>query len=105
MAYFDSPKNRALWEKELNGLDQLRSEREKEGFKPQSEEDREVRHAAEGSLVREINLQELEEIEKAARAAQAPEGSVRKELARESYGREREIEMESPVLGAPVPVR
>ena len=38
MSYFDSPKNRAIWERELNGLRAERERRKREGYRPQIDE-------------------------------------------------------------------
>ena len=78
MAFFDSPKNRALWDKELENLDAERSRRQTEGYKPQQA----VFRTADGGdaaqanpysnnpKVRRITLNELIEIEKRAREAE-----------------------------------
>ncbi len=73
MAYFDSPKNKALWDRELESLDAERARRREEGYKPQ------IKAAAgpgtrekqtDNPKVRRITLKELEEIERNARAEQ-----------------------------------
>ena len=73
MAYFDSPKNRALWDKELEGLDAERERRKEEGYRPQQgkkdvgAETGSVRDRSAGNpRVRRITLKELEEIEREA---------------------------------------
>lgn len=71
MAYFDSPKNRAIWNKELQALRAERERRAKNGFKPtekretmavQNEQQKQQRALRPGS--RRINLEELERIER-----------------------------------------
>ncbi|MCR4745053.1 MAG: hypothetical protein K5894_07455 [Lachnospiraceae bacterium] len=78
MRYFDSAKNRALWEKEIDALDAEREARKKNGYKPAAMDKSAVSKAdinsrmAEGSSktsevklkngVRKINLAQLEEI-------------------------------------------
>ncbi len=72
MAFFDSPKNLALWDKELESLDAEKERRKTEGYKP-----RQIKEIVSGSdnesriksnpKVRRINLKELEEIERLSR--------------------------------------
>lgn len=71
MAFFDSPKNMALWNKELESLDAERERFKEEGYKPELKvidgtggKNRTV----DNPKVRRITLKELEEIERTARA-------------------------------------
>ena len=65
MAYFDSPKNRALWEKTMVGLRAERERRRATGYAPTNESG--ARHAESmNPYRRKINLAELEEIERQA---------------------------------------
>ena len=80
MGYFDSPKNRALWEKELESLDAERRRRKEEGYRPGpgagSAGGAGISGNAGNPKVRRITLKMLEEIEKAARKQQkAPRAS------------------------------
>ncbi len=72
MAFFDSPKNMALWNKELANLDAERERRKKEGYKPEMKvvdgSGRVSRTTGNNPHVRRITLKELEEIERNARA-------------------------------------
>lgn len=78
MAYFDSPKNKALWDKELDSLNAERERRKTEGYKPGQDGFRVIKGAeasrkentANNPYVRRITLKELEEIEKRAREAE-----------------------------------
>ena len=75
LAYFDSPKNRALWDKELESLDAERERRKEEGYRPK-QAGRSAGSAAktaggrdryaDNPKVRRITLKELEEIERRA---------------------------------------
>ena len=78
MAFFDSPKNRALWDKELENLDMERARRKEAGYKPVP-----VRtglsmdggvssslRSRDNPKVRRITLKELEDIERRAREAE-----------------------------------
>ena len=65
MRYFDSPKNRAIWEKEIARMETEREKRRQNGFKPVvlSGENRQKSAAAMPvGAVRRINLRELEMI-------------------------------------------
>ena len=81
MAYFDSPKNRALWDKELESLDAERERRKEEGYRPGQDTGSRaagtVRGTASGRYadnpkVRRITLKELEDIERQASLAANP---------------------------------
>ena len=71
VGYFDSPKNKALWEKELESLDAERKRRSEEGYKPHQKaaaaQTPGQKTEAGNPKVRRITLKMLEEIEKAAR--------------------------------------
>lgn len=60
MAYFDSPKNRALWDRDLLGLRQERTRREANGFQPTDrlEPTQEVEH---NPYRKPITLEQLQE--------------------------------------------
>ncbi len=74
MAFFDSPKNKALWDRELENLDVERERRKTEGYKPDqvrsSKSPGEKGHRADNPKVRRITLNELIEIERLARASE-----------------------------------
>lgn len=66
MAYFDSPKNRAMWEKEMTALRSERKIRESGGFAPAAGI-QEGAAAAEKTVKRELtNFRELQREESAA---------------------------------------
>lgn len=71
VGYFDSPKNKALWEKELESLDAERKRRREEGYKPHQKaaaaQTPGQKTESGNPKVRRITLKMLEEIEKAAR--------------------------------------
>lgn len=66
MAYFDSPKNKAMWKKELEGLRAERARREANGFKPEPQAMSVSERTAERPDRRKINLEQLEAIEREA---------------------------------------
>ena len=77
MAYFDSPKNRALWDKELENLDAERERRKAEGYKPRHYADaaeavKQTERYTDNPKVRRITLKELEDIERQALLAANP---------------------------------
>ena len=82
MAYFDSPKNKALWDKELESLDAERERRKAEGYKPQRN-GAQAGSGAKGTAldgrdnprVRRITLKQLEEIERQASGRKPDAGS------------------------------
>ena len=93
MNYFDSAKNKALWEKELSSLRGERDRRKIEGYKPQKE--KEVEKSTEKNPYRrKITLKELEEIEK-RESGRTREGKSAKPH------RERNKEKQAPELEAP----
>lgn len=73
MAFFDSPKNRAMWGRELISLEEERKKRAANGYKPQQAAKTKAGSAFGKSkdrpLVRRITLAELIAIENAARKA------------------------------------
>ncbi len=97
MAFFDSAKNRALWDKELESLDAERARRREEGYKPQHEGFRLVTSAdtkekgmySDNPKVRRITLKELEEIEKKAREAEREAAAITNEPRKQREGMER----------------
>lgn len=63
MAYFDSPKNRAMWDKRMTVLRAERKRRESEGYKPQQKSEApEMEFSMENPLRRQLTVKELEEI-------------------------------------------
>ncbi len=69
MAFFDSPKNMALWDKELEGLDAEKERRRTNGYRPGQKREKAPANAgpARNPYVRRINLRELMEIERLSR--------------------------------------
>lgn len=62
MSFFDSPKNRAIWEKHMSVLREEKAERKKTGYAPVERESQ--MEAAEGSpFRRKITLKQLEQKE------------------------------------------
>ena len=92
MNYFDSAKNKALWEKELSSLRGERDRRKIEGYKPQREKAAEKEEK--NPYRRRITLKELEEIEKR-------ESGRTKEAKSAKPRRERSMEKQAPELQAP----
>lgn len=66
MAYFDSPKNKALWDKEIARLETERERRRQNGFKPVDntleDEGEKSFGGKQSAKVRLITLEELERI-------------------------------------------
>ena len=91
MNYFDSAKNKALWEKELSSLRGERDRRKAEGYKPQKEKKEDT--AEKNPYRRRSTLKELEEIEKreSGRTREAKAAKPR---------RERNKELQAPQLEA-----
>ena len=90
MAFFDSPKNMALWNKELESLDAERERRREEGYKPELrvlDGTGKKPQTMDNPKVRRITLKELEEIERRARAelkdASEMRGGMQKRAGRE----------------------
>ena len=108
MGYFDSPKNMALWERELESLDAERERRRAEGFKPAPKRAAQKRQAnsMEKKGVRRITLAMLEEIEKEARRAERSRASEKQPVRQEEHSRTRmaenpravQTELKSPVM-------
>ena len=107
MAYFDSPKNKALWDKELESLDAERERRKAEGYKPQ----RKGAQAGNGAYgtaldgrdnprVRRITLKQLEEIERQAsgRQSDAADGRQRARKAAERRHEAEKIRQETAAI-------
>lgn len=64
MAYFDSPKNRAIWEKELTSLRAEKERRAQNGYKPTEQQQKTAAaDRKDNPFRRRISLQELEEME------------------------------------------
>ena len=61
MAYFDSLKNKALWEKEMEILRPIRAEREANGFQATTKNNEEIEVKTENSYRKQINLEQLHE--------------------------------------------
>lgn len=101
MAYFDSPKNSAMWEKEMVGLRAERERRESGGFKPNEiaeEKKMESKSVRENdSRHRAITLKELEEID-------ARMSGVRR-VRRPTRPRERTMDMQQGTQKAASPQR
>ena len=94
MSYFDSNKNKALWEKEMSSLRQEKSRRKAEGYNPKKQAYAVASKDAVRPGRRRINLAELEQIERNANSAQA-------EKAAKKPRRQRSKQKEAPVLNAP----
>lgn len=62
MAFFDSPKNRAIWERRLSALREEKEERRKNGFAPTDRENQ-TEDQKDGQFRRRITLRQLEEKE------------------------------------------
>lgn len=95
MAYFDSAKNRAIWERELEGLRKEKERRADRGYIPEAAEKKEKRQVSESFGRRKINLQELEEIER----EQSGIRRVRRPTRENPFFRERDVQMEGPQMG------
>lgn len=61
MAYFDSAKNNAMWERRMAGLREERRRRQETGYMPKEQEKAAARQ--ENPFRRRINLEQLEKIE------------------------------------------
>lgn len=61
MAYFDSAKNNAMWEKRMAGLREERKRRQETGYVPKEQEQTTTRQ--DNPFRRRINLEQLEKIE------------------------------------------
>lgn len=70
MAYFDSPKNRAIWERELRGLRAEKERRAREGYTPNEARSKAAQvKKEENPFRRRTSLKELERQEQEARKA------------------------------------
>ena len=70
MAYFDSPKNRAIWERELRGLRAEKERRAREGYTPNEARSKAAQvKKEENPFRRRTSLKELERQEQEAREA------------------------------------
>lgn len=56
MAYFDSPKNKAMWEKEIARMETERERRKENGYKVEADD---VKKSEDRPLVRLISFEEL----------------------------------------------
>lgn len=93
MSYFDSNKNKALWEKEMTYLRQEKQRRQVEGFKPGNTAEA-VKTSAARPGRRRINLAELERIERMSQGAASQTKAPRRR-------RQRNMEKQAPTLNAP----
>ncbi len=62
MAFFDSPKNKAIWNKEMESLRPERAQRESEGFPPAKKRAEQQRAKLDIPGRKQINLEELQKI-------------------------------------------
>ena len=62
MAYFDSPKNRAMWERRMAGLRQEKERRKEMGYEPQ-QRSANIETAQANPFRKKIGLEKLEQIE------------------------------------------
>ena len=75
MAYFDSPKNRAIWERELRGLRAEKERRAREGYTPNEARSKAAQvKKEENPFRRRTSLKELERQEQEARGARRAAG-------------------------------
>lgn len=95
MAYFDSAKNRAIWERELDVLRQEKANRAARGYVPETVEKKEKAPVSESLGRRKINLQELEQIER----EQSGVRRVRRPTREKPFVRDRNRDMEIPQMG------
>lgn len=79
MSYFDSPKNRAIWERELRGLREEKERRAREGYHPQKEVSSasHQKQRDQNPYRIRISLQELEQEEREAVRARRGDRSKR----------------------------
>ena len=62
MAYFDSPKNRAMWERRMTGLRQEKERRKETGYAPQQRAEK-TKLGEDNPFRKKIGLARLEQIE------------------------------------------
>ena len=82
MAYFDSPKNRAKWERRLAGLREEKIRRQEEGYQPQEQKET-VMEVNNNPFRKKINFKQLEEIERKSMEAtrvRRPGRAARREM-------------------------
>ncbi|MCR4902416.1 MAG: hypothetical protein K6A23_06130 [Butyrivibrio sp.] len=75
MAYFDSEKNRAMWQRHLSDLEVEKNRRKQEGYKPQTNKTSIAEKKEEKIGVRVISFEQLV-------AKEAERARIRKEIAR-----------------------
>ncbi len=63
MAYFDSPKNRAMWERKMAGLREEKQRRKENGYTPEKKEQKRA-DEAENPFRKKIGLERLEQMER-----------------------------------------
>ncbi len=115
MAYFDSPKNRAMWEKTMVALRAEKERRRVSGYAPVNEDDGKLKEPV-NPYRRKINLSQLEEIERQAegiRRVARPVRQARAGMQMEQDGMQRDaarqtlegMEPEQPGVRRERPVR
>ncbi len=113
MTYFDSPKNKAMWDKEITRMEAERERRRQNGFKPDKtmEETGDQKKSLFGRISEHVRLITLEELERIVRAKKglAPKGHgmsmagterVRESRVNERTEYGRELEKDSARYGA-----
>ncbi len=94
MAFFDSPKNRALWERELVKLNDVRNKRKATGFRPppvgrKGKKAGPEKESPSNPYVRHITFKELMEIEAEAQKRKSGGGGRKKKHRRQKDTPER----------------
>ncbi len=91
--YFDSPKNKAMWEKEISRMETERERRRQNGFKPELKEEGEADKSSFGKISQYVRLITLEELERIVREKKglSPKGQ-KKEMAGNVRQRESRVE-------------
>lgn len=82
MAYFDSPKNRAKWERRLAVLREEKIRRQEQGYQPQEQKEA-VMEVNDNPFRKKINFKQLEEIERKSMEAarvRRPGRAARREM-------------------------
>lgn len=100
MAYFDSPKNRAMWEKTMVALRAERERRKAAGYAPVSEGDGKLREPV-NPYRKKITLSQLEEIERQAegiRRVPRPARQAQNEMQMEPDSMRPEAAKSSPTI-------
>lgn len=72
MAYFDSAKNRAMWQRELASLDRERERRAREGYSPDSGKTEVQKKEADNPFRKKITFVQLEQEEAEASRKAGP---------------------------------